>query len=425
VFAAPQVSHPDSDVSGIVGGAEDAHHEAVVALVALPLACGALPAAVCTGTVIAPRVVLTAAHCLALLPPGGGEVVVDRNVDATAARHIQIVQRLPHPEWVAPFHDVALVEIGEDAGIAPAVLTETTDAAWLSGHLVTLVGYGRDEHGRTGTRRFGTARVLETTSQHLRVEPEPALSCAGDSGGPALAVVAGIERVVGVASYGDPGCAAVSTYARLDLELSGFVMPGLERLQRSSDPARLPAPNQCDVACRVDSDCPTAWQCMQGRCGLHGRPPGRLAGQCSTDAECPGGTCVVTDDCSCYQPCETASSIEGGCTCAFGRHAAGHPTANALTILMTLLCYNLRRKNSSISAAISSPLPSSAKWPVSRSSGDQRSTGAIVKSSTPTVAPPVTITPTVSDSTFSGTSSSTAVSRQSLDAMARRETGQN
>jgi hypothetical protein len=328
----------DRDVSGIVGGVEDADHEAVVALVAPPLVCSALPTAVCTGTLIAPRVVLTAAHCLDLLPPGRGEVVVGRNVDAPAARRIKIVQSLPHPEWVAPAHDVALVEIGEDIGIAPTALTDTTDAAWLSGHLVTLVGYGRDEHGRTGTRRFGTARVLGTTSRQFRVEPEPALSCVGDSGGPALAVVAGVERVVGVASYGDPSCAAVATYARLDIELSRFVIPGLEQLQRSSDPARWPAANQCDIACRVDADCPTAWQCMQGRCGLHGRPPGTLTGKCSTDAECPGGTCVVTDDCSCYQPCETASPNEGGCTCAFGRYEAGHPTAIALTILIALLC---------------------------------------------------------------------------------------
>jgi hypothetical protein len=333
-----QVSNPDSDVSGIVGGVEDTHHEAVVALVALPLACGALPAAVCTGTVIAPRVVLTAAHCLPLLSLGGSEVVIGRKVDASAARHIKIVQTLPHPEWVAPSHDVALVEIGEDAGIAPALATDTNDAASLSGNLVTLVGYGRDEHGRTGTRRFGTARVLEMNSQHFRVEPEPALSCVGDSGGPALAVVAGVERVVGVASYGDPSCAAVATYARLDIELSGFVMPGLEQLQRPSDPVRLPAPNQCDVACRVDADCPTAWQCMQGRCGLHGRPPGTLAGPCSTDADCAGGTCVVTNDCSCYQPCEAVSSSEGGCSCAFGRQAADHPTGISLTILMALLC---------------------------------------------------------------------------------------
>jgi secreted trypsin-like serine protease len=215
----------------IVSGADDAVHEAVVALVVPPLAVGEAPATVCTGTLIAPRVVLTAAHCIGLLPPSGAEIVVGRDVEAIDARHIRIVRSLRHPDCVSPIHDLALVQLAEDAAIDPIALVDTTDTAWLPGNLLTLVGYGRDDDRQTGSRRSGRACVFETTSTHFRMRPRPGLSCAGDSGGPALADVGGLERVVGVASYGDPICIGVATYARLDIDLAGFVTPGVLQLE--------------------------------------------------------------------------------------------------------------------------------------------------------------------------------------------------
>jgi secreted trypsin-like serine protease len=221
----------DEQVQAIVSGVEDAGHEAVVAVVVQPRAHGEAAVTVCTGTLIAPRVVLTAAHCIGLLPPDGAEIVVGRNVGAAGARHVRIVRTLQHPDWVSPFHDLALVQLAEPAGIAPMALVDTADPARLPGNVLTLVGYGRDESGQTGSRRSGRACVFETTAAHFRVGPQPALSCAGDSGGPALADLDGVERVVGVASYGDPSCIAAATYARLDIDLAGFVIPGAALLE--------------------------------------------------------------------------------------------------------------------------------------------------------------------------------------------------
>jgi secreted trypsin-like serine protease len=90
---------------------------------------------------------------------------------------------------------------------------------------------GRGHGGRRDWPGLPAVRVFETTATHFRVGPQPALSCAGDSGGPALAEIDGVERVVGVASYGDPICIAAATYARLDIDLAGFVIPGTAQLE--------------------------------------------------------------------------------------------------------------------------------------------------------------------------------------------------
>ncbi|WP_394850870.1 trypsin-like serine protease [Pendulispora brunnea] len=220
----------------IVGGAPDAHHDAVVALAALPVEYGERPQAMCTATLIAPRVALTAAHCVAHVDADGVEVVLGGDVSAPDARHIRITEIVRHPKWDSPSHDLALVQLGDDAGITPIALIDAPGAASLQGQAVTLVGYGRDDRGQGGVRHAGTARVVETLEKHIRIRREPALSCAGDSGGPALAIADGHAQVAGVASYGDPSCAEFATYARLDIELAEFVLPVLAQLQSAHAP---------------------------------------------------------------------------------------------------------------------------------------------------------------------------------------------
>jgi secreted trypsin-like serine protease len=119
-------THTTDRSSGIVGGMEDRRHDAVVALVATPLTCGEPETVVCSGTVIAPRVVLTAAHCIESLAIAPGEVVVGASTHSAAARRIRIVETIVDPQWNPPAHDLALVLLAEDAGVVPLPTADAT-----------------------------------------------------------------------------------------------------------------------------------------------------------------------------------------------------------------------------------------------------------------------------------------------------------
>jgi hypothetical protein len=282
--------------------------------------------------VIAPRVVLTAAHCIESLAIAPGEIVVGSSTRSAAARRIRIVETVVDPAWNAPAHDLALVLLAEDAGVVPL---PTADATVLTGGLVELVGYGLDDGKQTGTRRAGAARVVEVGATYVRVRPEPALSCTGDSGGPAIAVLGEVERVVAVASYGDSTCRASATYSRLDIDLDTFVAPVVARARDRTVPLRLPAADQCEVGCSADSDCPTDWRCTGGRCSLYGLPPGAIGASCSIDSQCaPGGICVAAGGCACYEPCDAA----GGCG------AARTPSGGLAMALLFMIARCARRR---------------------------------------------------------------------------------
>lgn len=71
----------------IIGGAPDAKSQAVVAIVQNVGPCGAPTLDVgCSGALVAPRVVLTAAHCLDNAPASALEVFFGPSVDPAGAR---------------------------------------------------------------------------------------------------------------------------------------------------------------------------------------------------------------------------------------------------------------------------------------------------------------------------------------------------
>ncbi len=193
----------------------------------------------CSGTLIAPRVFLTAGHCttpLASYVNGTEDVHISfgPNVLTPSTWH-DVQEWVTNPDyWWGPMsdpHDVGVVILKEpvtDLGygqLAPEAGFLTS--LWLQGKLTTStkflnVGYGTDQNfADTNVREYSWSsfRNLHYAWLYMsqNVHTGNAGTCYGDSGGPTFYVTsAGAEYVVAVTSWGDAQCKATNNNYRVD-----------------------------------------------------------------------------------------------------------------------------------------------------------------------------------------------------------------
>jgi hypothetical protein len=167
----------------------------------------------CTGVVLAPRVVLTAAHCVVTTDNmrvyyrgAGGEPVL-REIAATA------IHPLFHPDAPAKrivSIDLALIETSAplDGRFSPAPLDET--GVMAIGGALTIFGYcvAREGDGKTaGTLRAAKLAARAPQSPILLWAADPdragAGACTGDSGGPIVSAASGKVVAITAWSAGD------------------------------------------------------------------------------------------------------------------------------------------------------------------------------------------------------------------------------
>lgn len=168
----------------------------------------------CTATLIAPDVVITAAHCL--VDEGWGDLffTLDPDLTKTIDNLVPVLVYHQHPEFHVTGPDYAKMGKRNDLGIAileepiEGVAVEQLDTrAYLnevSGETeLTLCGYGRDywSTSRTaGIKRDAVVFVDAANSWELRTTNEDPQPCKGDSGGPLFVETSEGRRVAGLVS---------------------------------------------------------------------------------------------------------------------------------------------------------------------------------------------------------------------------------
>lgn len=238
VYGAPDVANTYSSVAAVIARAPNGRF--------FPF---------CTGTLIAPTVVLTAGHCTAyfeaeLAPLGYTLHVSFRNVIAygtqadvlTTTSLIAVTSAITNPAYSQRQSDVGdlglLLLPNAPAGITPAplptfgLLDELAAHNGLKGAMFIVAGYGVQDRVVGGgppffedanplTRGYAIASFMSLNPGYLRLSQNPATgdagACFGDSGGPNFLSVNGQLVLAAVTIAGDVVCRATNVVYRLDI----------------------------------------------------------------------------------------------------------------------------------------------------------------------------------------------------------------
>lgn len=311
------LTFPRAELAPIVNGEVEQGYPAVGALVSK--GGSRYYGSFCTATLIAPRWLLTAGHCIkgqdlqqqGVVPAttfffvgGDARAPMSGLPDGTL---YPVAAFVPYPQYdpASNSNDVGLVYLAEPVeDVAPLAINADNLADWVDAREegpVLTVGFGATEGVRStgsGLKRSTHVTIDEVLSAFYTSKFVDTGTCFGDSGGPSLLPMAEGERIIGVTSAGagcpmsDPNCDPCTTltyYTRVD-KYATWIAGTLE----GPVPTCLNTPNMClcDEACGADGACDTSVVCKIASC----QETYFCIRQCAGDAACEKGCREAAED---------------------------------------------------------------------------------------------------------------------------------
>jgi V8-like Glu-specific endopeptidase len=302
---------------------------------------------VCTATLIAPRTLLTAAHCvdpriigaqsvqlLATNAPNQNQIVFGQNT-------WNVVETRMHPSWSPATlgGDIAMARLQT----APNVpLKPWNEAPVAAGQLVRSVGYGITGPNTTnsGVKRMVDLVINQVSPTLLFVGNGVNKGiCSGDSGGPTFRTFPdGVERVVGVHSFTRTQECTDGAATRVDA-YRAFIQQWLNEKESPTCARDGRCASNCpqvdlDCVCGADDQCTTACPDLSadpdcGDCGANGVCAARSCpvkdvdcvdegSACTSATQCAGRRCVVDPQNTrpyCSRACRTNADCSAGMEC--------------------------------------------------------------------------------------------------------------